>query len=291
MRSRAARRRWAGLWFVAPALLVYGAFVLFPLAKSVFYSFYEWDGVGERVWAGVDNYRAAFSTPLLRSSIFNALKLIVFFSVIPIGLGLLLTAVIARRAGRGMAGYRLVFFVPYVLPMVATGIIWRWMYNDRGVVNQALELVGLDRFTRAWLGDLDFALIAVGLIGSWTLSGFCMMLFVAGAQRIDESLYDAARIDGAGVYWQFRAVMLPGLRREISVALVVTTIAALASFDVIYVTTDGAPMNKTVVPGLLVFRLAFSQQKVGQAAALSIILTALVATTVAVVRRLSREPS
>lgn len=285
------RRRWAGLGFVGPALVLYGALVLFPLGKSVFYSLYEWDGIGERTWVGFDNYRNAFSTPLLRSSILNAFKLIVFYSVIPVALGLLLTAVIARRAGRGMAAYRLVFFIPYVLPMVATGIIWRWMYNDRGVVNQALQLVGLDRFTRAWLGDVDFALIAVGLIGSWTLSGFCMMLFLAGAQRIDDSLYDAARLDGAGAYWQFRAVTLPGLRREISVALVVTTIAALAAFDVVYVTTNGAPVNKTVVPGLLVFRLAFNEQKVGQAAALAIVLTALVAIVVAGVRRLSKEPS
>ena len=189
-----------------------------------------------------------------------------------------------------MAAYRLVFFVPYVLPMVATGIIWRWMYNQRGVVNQGLALVGLDRFTRAWLGDFDFALIAVGLIGSWTLSGFCMMLFIAGAQRIDDSLYDAARIDGAGAYWQFRAVTLPGLRREISVALVVTTIAALGTFDVVYVTTDGGPVNSTVVPSLLVYRLAFREQKIGEAAALSMILTVLIVAMVAGVRWLTQGP-
>jgi raffinose/stachyose/melibiose transport system permease protein len=291
--SRRPRARWSvsALGFVLPALAVYAAFTLFPLAKSVFYSLYEWDGLGPRTWVGLDNYVTAFSTPLLRSSILNALKLIVFFSILPVALGLLLAAVIARHTGRKMALYRLVFFVPYVLPLVATGIIWRWMYNPRGIVNQALGLIGFDRFTRAWLGEVDFALIAVGLIGSWTLSGFCMMLFLAGAQRIDLSLYDAARIDGAGAYWQFRAVTLPGLRREISVALVVTTIAALASFDLVYVTTDGGPVNSTVVPSLLVYRLAFTEQKIGQAAALSMILTALVVVTMATVRRLSREPS
>jgi ABC-type sugar transport system permease subunit len=281
--------RWSGLGWVVPALAVYAAFTLFPLAKSIFYSFHEWNGVGPRTWVGFDNYIEAFSTPLLRKSIVNALKMLVFISVIPVSLGLLLAAVIARRAGRYMAVYRLVFFVPYVLPMVATGIIWRWMYNQRGLVNQGLALVGLDRFTRAWLGDFDFALIAVGLIGSWTLSGFCMMLFIAGAQRIDDSLYDAARIDGAGAYWQFRAVTLPGLRREISVALVVTTIAALGTFDVVYVTTDGGPVNSTVVPSLLVYRLALREQKIGEAAALSMILTVLIVVLVAGVRWLTRD--
>jgi ABC-type sugar transport system permease subunit len=286
---RRPRTRGSSLVYVIPALAVYGAFILFPLGKSIFYSLHDWNGVGPRTWVGIDNYIDAFGTPLLRSSIFNALKLLVFFSVIPVSLGLLLAAVIARHAGRHMAAYRLVFFVPYVLPMVATGIIWRWMYNRRGVVNQGLELVGLDRFARAWLGDFDFALIAVGLIGSWTLCGFCMMLFIAGAQRIDLSLYDAARIDGAGAYWQFRAVTLPGLRREISVALVVTAIAALGTFDVVYVTTDGGPVNATVLPSLLVYRLAFREQKVGQAAALSMILTVLIVLMVGIVRRMSRE--
>jgi raffinose/stachyose/melibiose transport system permease protein len=289
--GRRSSIRWSGLAFIAPGFALYAAFTLFPLGKSVFYSLYEWDGVGPRTWVGLDNFVKAFGTPLLRSSTLNALKLIVFFSLLPIVLGLLLATVIARHAGRSAALYRIVFVVPVVLPMVATGIIWRWMYNSRGVVNQVLRLVGLDRFARAWLGDVDFALISVGLIGTWMLSGFCMILFIAGAQRIDESLYDAARLDGAGAYRQFRAVTLPGLRREVAVALVVTTIAALASFDLVYVTTNGGPVNSTVVPGLLVFRLAFTEHEIGQAAALSTILTVLVIAAVVTVRRLTREPS
>ncbi|HWL45162.1 MAG TPA: sugar ABC transporter permease [Ilumatobacter sp.] len=288
-RAPLARRRWAGLWFVAPAFAVYAAFVLFPLGRAVFYSLHDWSGIGESRFIGFDNYREAFDTPLLRTSIFNALKLIVFFAVIPVSAGLLLTSLLARGVGRGMAGYRLVFFVPYVLPMVATGIIWRWMYNPNGIVNQTLSAVGLGSITRAWLGDFDYALIAVGLVGSWMLSGFCMMLFLAGAQRIDESLYEAAVLDGAGPWWQFRAVTLPGLRREISVALVVTTIAALASFDIVYVTTNGGPGNTTVVPGLLAYRLAFRQQRVGLAAALSVILTVLVFAVAGLMRLISRE--
>ena len=285
------RARWVGLTFVLPALVVYGLFVVLPLGRSVVLSFYAWDGIGEQTWVGLDNYLSVLSTPLLRSSLVNALTLIIFFAVIPVTAGLILAAVIAGQSGRHMSAYRLVFFVPYVLPMVATGIIWRWIYQQNGAINQALGLVGLEGFGRAWLGDLDFALIAVGLIGSWVLSGFCMMLFIAGTQRIDTALYEAAMLDGAGPYWRFRGVTLPGLRREISIALVVTTIAALASFDLIFVTTNGGPANTTVVPSLLVYRLAFTEQQVGQAAALAIILTAFVLVIAWMVRRLSREPS
>lgn len=286
-----ARARWVGLAFVLPALAVYVGFALLPLAKSVEYSFYAWDGIGERVWVGLDNYVASLATPLLRSSLLNALKLVVFFAVIPVSGGLILASMIAGQSGRRMAFYRLVFFIPYVLPMVATGIIWRWMYTESGAINQALEVVGLGWLGRAWLGDLDFALVAVGLIGSWILSGFCMMLFIAGTQRIDVALYEAAILDGAGAYWQFRAVTLPGLRREISLALVVTTIAALATFDLVYVTTNGGPANTTVVPSLLVYRLAFTEQQVGQAASLAILITAFVLLIAWIVRRLSREPA
>ena len=288
-RAGEARRRWGAVVFLLPALTVYVAFVVYPLARSIDYSFYAWDGLGPARWVGMANYREIFESPLLLSSIANALRLIVFFSFVPVTVGLGLTALIARGIGRALSVYRLVFFVPYVIPMVATGIIWRWMYNPDGVVNQVLGLGGLGDITRAWLGDFDYALVAVGLVGSWTLSGFCMMLFLAGAQRIDGHLYEAAVLDGAGPWWQFRAVTMPGLRREISVALVVTTIAALASFDLVYVTTNGGPGNTTVVPGLLAYRLAFSQQKVGLAAALTVVLTMLVIGVVSVVRFVSRD--
>ena len=289
VRARPARTRWVGLLFVLPALLVYGAFTITPAVQSVFYSFYEWDGINDRKWVGFDNYHDVATDPLLRSSITNALTLIVFYSVIPILAGLALTVLIARRTSRAMVAYRLVFFVPYVMPLVATGLIWRWMYARNGLVNQILSSIGLVRFATAWLGDLDLALPAIGVIGAWTLSGFCMMLFLAGAQKIDPSLYEASMLDGAGVLWQFKAVTLPALRGEISVALVVTTIAALASFDVVFVTTKGGPANSTVVPGLLVYRQAFNEQKIGSAAALAVVLAVFVVTVVGIFRRISRE--
>jgi len=289
VRARPARTRWVGLLFVLPALLVYGAFTITPAVQSVFYSFYEWDGINDRNWVGFDNYHDVATDPLLRSSITNALTLIVFYSVIPILAGLALTVLIARRTSRAMVAYRLVFFVPYVMPLVATGLIWRWMYARNGLVNQILSSIGLVRFATAWLGDLDLALPAIGVIGAWTLSGFCMMLFLAGAQKIDPSLYEASMLDGAGVLWQFKAVTLPALRGEISVALVVTTIAALASFDVVFVTTKGGPANSTVVPGLLVYRQAFNEQKIGSAAALAVVLAVFVVTVVGIFRRISRE--
>ena len=287
-RARRARSRWTGLLYVAPALAVYSTFTLLPALHTIYLSLFDWDGVGAAAWIGLRNYADVFTDPTLRASIVHALILIVFFSFIPVTVGLALVGLLAHRRARGMAVYRVLFFLPYVLPLVAVGVTWRWMYSSDGTVNQILDAVGLGSLTRAWLGDFTLALPAIGLIGTWTLAGFCMTLFLSAAQKIDGALYEAARIDGARPVQEFRAVTLPALRGEISLALIVTTIAALASFDIVFVTTNGAPADRTTVPGLLVYRLAFNDGEVGQACALAVVLTAIVLLVVAVLRRLSR---
>ncbi len=145
------------------------------------------------------------------------------------------------RIRGGLTAFRTIFFLPQVLPLVAVGITWRWLYSEDGIVNQGLSAIGLGGITRAWLGDYNLALIALGLIGTWVMSGLCMMLFLSGAQKLDPALFEAAVLDGAGPFRQFTAVTLPGLRSEITIALVITTIAALASFDLVFVTTNGGP--------------------------------------------------
>jgi raffinose/stachyose/melibiose transport system permease protein len=188
-----------------------------------------------------------------------------------------------------MTFFRVVYFLPVVLPLVAVGLTWRWLYSKDGLFNQGLEAIGLGQFARAWLGDYNLALIALGFVGTWCMSGLCMMLFLSGAQKIDTSLYEAATLDGAGVFRQFASVTMPGLRGEITIAGVITTIAALASFDLVYVTTNGGPVNQTTVPGLLVYRLAFNEGQIGTASALAVVLTVLVITIVGLIRFLTKE--
>jgi len=202
-----------------------------------------------------------------------------------------MTALLIGRVQRGTTFYRAVFFLPQVLPLVAVGTTWRWVYSEEGMINQFLGLVGLDGLTRSWLGDEQFALVALGLIGTWTMSGLCMMLFMSGAQKVDTSLHEAAAIDGAGPVRQFLSVTLPGVRKEISIAGVITTIAALASFDLVFVTTNGGPAGATNVPALLVYRLAFNEGDIGAASALAVVLTVLVIVLVSAIRYLAREDS
>lgn len=289
---RARRQTLVGWLFVLPALAVYAVFVLQPLALTVQYSFYRWDGFGPATWVGLRNYASVLTDPNLLGTIFNALRLVIFFSLIPVSLGLVTASVIHRVAtGRLGAVARTVLFLPQVIPLVAAGIIWGRLLSLRGLINQSLTAVGLGDVTRAWLGDFDFALVAVGLIGVWVLLGFCTVLLLTGISKVDPGLYESARIDGAGWRQEFRAITVPSLRYEIGVCLTVTVIAALAAFDIVYVSTGGGPGNSTAVPGIKIYYLAFLERQVGLASALAVAIVVLVLAIILPIQRLTREDS
>jgi raffinose/stachyose/melibiose transport system permease protein len=279
-----------GWLFVLPALLMYAVFVLLPLLLSIQYSFFRWDGIGPMTWIGFKNYATILEVPNLLGTIFNAFRLVVFFSFIPVTLGLVVASVIHRvETGRLGAVARTVLFLPQVIPLVAAGIIWGWLLALPGLINQILKAVGLGAITRAWLGDFDWALPAVGFIGIWVLLGFCTVLLWTGMTKLDPALYESARIDGATWPTEFFRITVPLLRHEIGVCLTVTVIAALAAFDIVYVSTAGGPGNSTAVPGIQIYILAFTEQRIGLASALAVMLMVLVLVVILPIQRLSRE--
>jgi len=278
-----------GWLFVMPALGFYAVFVLQPMLLTVQYSLYRWDGVGPATWVGLSNYVTVLSEPKLVETLFNAFRLVLFFSLAPVALGLVTASVIYRvAAGRLGEVSRTVLFLPQVIPLVAAGIIWGRLLSLSGLINQALTAIGLGDITRAWLGDFDTALPAVGLIGIWVLLGFCTVLLLTGMSKIDSALYESARLDGAGWFQEFRAITVPSLRYEIGVCVTVTIIAALAAFDIVYVATGGGPGNATAVPGIQIYILAFLERQVGLASALAVVLVILVLLVILPIQRLSR---
>lgn len=289
-RTRIRREQIIGWLFVLPALAFYGVFVLVPLLLTVAYSFVRWNGIGPMTWVGLRNYQTVLEVPDLLGTIINAFWLVIWFSAVPVALGLIVANVIHRVAtGRLGAIARTVLFLPQVIPLVAAGIIWGWLLSLTGLVNEILTTVGLGSITRAWLGDFDTALPAVGIIGVWVLLGFCTVLLLTGMTKIDVSLYEAARIDGAGWLSEFVSITVPLLRNEIGVCLTVTMIAALAAFDIVYVATGGGPGNATAVPGIQIYVLAFSQRQIGLASALAVMLMLLVIIVILPIQRLSQE--
>lgn len=281
-----------GWLFVLPALIMYSLFVLLPLVMSVQYSFFQWNGIGEMSWVGLENYQTILDDPDLLGTIFNAFKLVAFFSFIPVSLGLVVASIIHRVApGKLGEVARIILFLPQVIPLVAAGIIWGWLLARTGLVNQTLNTIGLSSVPRAWLGDFDWALPAVGLIGVWVLLGFCTVLLWTGMTRLDPALYESARIDGAEWFTEFTQITVPLVRQEIAVCLTVTIIAALAAFDIVYVTTAGGPGTATAVPGIQIYILAFTQQRIGLASALSVMLMALVIIIIIPIQFLTQENS
>jgi raffinose/stachyose/melibiose transport system permease protein len=269
---------------------MYAAFVIVPFLLTILYSFYKWNGVGPMTWVGLKNYLTVFEVPDLLGTIVNAFWLVLWFSFIPVGLGLLVASIIHRVAtGRLGSVARTVLFLPQVIPLVAAGIIWGWLLALPGIINQILKRFGLGTITRAWLGDFHFALPAVGIIGIWVLLGFCTVLLLTGMTKIDQSLYESARIDGASWLQEFVAITVPLLRNEIGVCLTVTVINALAAFDIVYVSTAGGPGNSTSVPGIQIYILAFTQRAIGLASALAVMLMVLVVVIIIPIQRLSRE--
>jgi raffinose/stachyose/melibiose transport system permease protein len=269
--------RRVGYLYLLPGLVVFGAFVLWPLGRSAWLSLFSWDGVTPGTWVGLDNYRAVVSDGDLRAAFLHAFVLVAFYAVLPIAIGLVLAAAMARTRVRGLAAFRTVLFLPQVLALVVVAVMWRMIYApDGGLINEGLRGIGLGGLAQNWLGSFSLALPSVGLIGTWVMYGLAMVLFTAGVQKIPPSLYDAARVDGAGPLREFLAVTLPGLRGEIAVALTLTTIAALRNFDLIYITTQGGPGDATSVPAFQVYDRAFQAGEVGSAAAVGLTLTAII---------------
>jgi raffinose/stachyose/melibiose transport system permease protein len=265
--------RRVGYLFLLPGFAVYAAFVLAPLGHTIWLSFESWDGLSPATFTGLSNYREIVASGPLRSAFLHSVVLIGFYAIVPVCLGLVLVVALSRARVRGQGFYRTVLFLPQVIPMVVVALIWRMVYEPQnGPLNEALRAVGLGGAARPWLGDFGWALPAVGVVGTWVMSGLALVLFMAGVQKIPQSLYDAARVDGAGPLREFFAVTLPNLRGEIAVALTLTTIAALRNFDLIYITTQGGPGESTSVPAFQVYTRAFQVGQIGSAAAIGVTL-------------------
>jgi len=285
---------YTGYLYLLPGLMVYLLFVFLPILDTLRYSLFAWNGISQPVFVGWANYLALVHDSTFLTSLFNNFVFVFFYTVLPILLALFLTALLTRQPLPGMAFFRAGLFVPQVMSMVVVGVVWRWILSPvNGPLNQALRAIGLAAWARPWLGDFTWALPAVGAIGTWVQYGFCMVLFIAGVQRIEPALYDAARIDGANAYQEFRHVTLPGLRSELVVATITTLIAALRVFDLVFVTTRGGPGTRTLVVAFHIWRNAFVVNNVGYAAAVAMVLTALIlAVSVAILsvqERLARE--
>lgn len=184
--------------FTAPAVLIFAFVVLVPVLMTFVFSFYDWNGIGAMTFTGFDNYIRAFHDRIYISSYGHTLIYIVATVFVEVLVGLGLAGLITMgRKGSGL--FRLAFFVPVMLPMIVISYLWKFVYNsDFGIVNMLLDTIGLESWTRVWLGNPDTALYAICIVSGWVYAGFYMTIFYSGIQRISKEVYESAYLDGAG---------------------------------------------------------------------------------------------
>ncbi|MEU1304058.1 carbohydrate ABC transporter permease [Streptomyces shenzhenensis] len=276
------RRRDSYALYLLPGILAFLAVIVVPFLMNTGVSFTDWQGVGAPRWSGLANYRELLGDTEFWASFRHSLFMVVAMALVPTALGLVLAAALFDHIGKHfgspvVAVLRACFYLPQVLPIAVAGIVWSWILApDDGSLNALLDAVGLGSWRQDWLGDPDLALYTVMGVMVWVQLGFPLVVFMAGLQRVDPQLYEAAELDGAGWWRRFGHITLPQLRPEIHVVLTWCTVAALKVFGAVYVLTKGGPGGATDVPSYFSFTTFFEQTQVGYGAAISTVLTVLV---------------
>jgi len=180
---------------------------------------------------------------------------------------------------RGRLLFRLGYFLPVVQASIVTAMIWRWIYAPSGILNTSLETVGLGFLARGWLGDFTLALPALAVASSWMTFGLSVVILLAGMQGIDPSLYDAARVDGAGAWQTFLDITIPSLRNTITIVVLLSLVDAFKVFDIIWATTQGGPVRATEVLATYMFKEGFQKNQYGYGSAISVALALIILVT------------
>lgn len=255
-----------GLCFVSPWLVGFLAFTLIPVGLSLYYSFCDYSLLQPPVWIGADNYREVFSDPefyrTLKNTGLYALMALPAGMLVSIGLALMLNAPI-----RGQSIYRTIIFLPSLVPIVASAMVWMWLFNGKlGLINLALGAVGVTGPT--WLADPPWPLPSLAFMSLWGV-GHTVVIYLAGLQDIPVDLYEAAEIDGAGVWRRMINVTLPMLSPVIFFNLIMAVIGTLQVFAVPFIMTGGGPARSTYMYTHYLYDNAFTYLKMGYASALA----------------------
>jgi raffinose/stachyose/melibiose transport system permease protein len=265
-----------GYLFVGPALVLYLVFVIRPTLDVFALSLFEWDGINPvREWVGLENFARLFADEVFWRAFQNNLIWLVILVSFNVGMGLVTAAVLASRI-RGRLFFQLAVFLPVIQAAIVVALIWRWMYNPDGIINRVLDAIGLGGLAQPWLGDVTLALPALAFAAGWAGFGLAVVLFLAGIQSVDPTLYDAARIDGANARQLFRHVTIPGLRNVITVVILLETIGAFQVFDIIWGTTQGGPIRATEMLATYMFKRGIQEGSYGYGSAVAVVFMVIV---------------
>lgn len=270
--------RLAPIYFLAPALTFFLIFVIWPILQSFWISFHNWSGFGEMTWAGLENYRTLFRDPKFAISIVNNVKWF-FLSLLAPVLGLAL-ALFLNQSYSGIRTLKSLFFFPFVINLVVIGLVFSWFYNpDLGLLAEIFKAFGLEPIPI--LANDQIATYGIIAASLWPQTAYCMILFLTGLTSVNIQVVEAGRIDGAHGWKMLRHVVLPQLSGATFIAVVVTIIGSMRSFDLIAIMTAGGPWGSTNVLSYMMYDESLFNFKMGYGASIAVILFLLMSVVIA----------
>lgn len=277
----------SGVWFVLPSVIILGGFGLAVTLANIWYSLQNWSALSAPSFAGLRNYRRFFSDPIALRSLFNTLEyaLMYVLPTVAISLGL---AMMLNHKGKLMGFFRSLYYVPVITSYVVVIVVWQWFFDyDIGLFNSILGVLGFEK--APWLLDPKWAMPSLVLLSIWKNCGYTVLMFMAGLQTIDENLYEAAAIDGAGSWKVFWNITLPQLKPTTSLCVVMVTTWAFQMFVQPYMMTKGGPNYSTMTLSYYLYQQAFSSYNIGYGSAIAIVGVVLFFVIVNLEKRLLRE--
>lgn len=258
--------RFAGWVFILPALLGTLIFIVIPVICSFGLSFTKWDLLNPIRFVGLDNYKEIFSEALFFKIFWNTVVFAISTSVLGVIIPLILACILNSKI-RGSEFYKTAYFLPFITPMIVIGVVWEWIFDPNiGLLNHILHL------HINWLYDTHFAMPALIIVSVWKLIGYNMVIFLSSLSGISQSMFEAAKIDGATPFKTFKNVTIPLLSPSIFFVVIITAISSFQVFDLIYLMTQGGPLDSTNVLVYAIYKNAFEYFNVGKASAIAYVL-------------------
>jgi ABC-type sugar transport system permease subunit len=293
-RRRSIRRRPVGYLFVAPIVVFFLVFVGYPFLRSFYLALTSWSGLGTPDFVGLRNFQVMADDPVFWKSLGNTFLFTGVTTVLQTALPLLL-AVLLNQGWRAGVLFRTLIFIPAVISLVVTGVLWQLIYEPNfGTLNEVLRSIGLGSLSHPWLADPHTVLPSMMVVSLWQSLGLFMLIYLAGLQSINPTLYEAASIDGASARQKFFSITVPMLRRVSGVVIILNLINGFKTFDMIYVMTGGGPNHASEVLGTYLYGLAFGSTAgavpaLGYATAISMVIFVLCLAATLIQLRISRR--
>ncbi|PMH46689.1 sugar ABC transporter permease [Vibrio sp. 10N.286.49.B3] len=268
-KKKRSRIKIAPWLFLTPAIIVFSIYVVYPIFDSIALSFYQWDGLGEKRWVGLGNYQELFDSAAFYTSLKNNLLWLIFFMLAPpAGLAI---ALFLNQQVRGIRVVKSLFFFPFVISQVVVGLVFAWFYDPSfGLFNIFLGHFGIEPISI--LADEKYVTFGIIAAGLWPQISYCMILYLTGLNNLDPEQLEAARLDGAKKWRMLWYVVLPQLRPATFIAIVVTVIGALRSFDLVATMTAGGPWGSSTVLAYQMYEESIFNYRMGYGAAVSVVL-------------------